>query len=83
MNRISRARRSAPKTIAFVYAGYKWLEEHADDVERWSEQAMKRSAGKRYATVVTPAAQALNAAAKWARQNRGGSKGGGLRSNRK
>ena len=69
----SRIRRSGPKTAAFVYAGYKWLEEHADDVERWSDNAARRARGKSYDKVVGPAAQAVKAAAQWARKNQGGS----------
>ena len=68
----SKGRRAAPNTVAFVYAGYKWLEEHADEVERWSQNVMKRSHGTRYDKVVLPAARAVDAAAKWAKNNRSG-----------
>ena len=71
----SRIRRSGPKTVAFLYAGYKWLEEHADDVERWSDNAAQRARGKSYDKVVGPAAQAVKTAAKWVKQNQRGDSG--------
>ncbi len=67
--KISRIRRNAPKIGAFVYAGYKWLEDHTDEVERWSAQAIDRTRGKRSAKLVVPAAGAAQAAARWMRDN--------------
>ena len=52
--KIARIRRNAPKIGAFVYAGYKWLEDHTDEVERWSAQAIDRSRGKRSEKFVVP-----------------------------
>ena len=62
-------RRSAPKAAAFVYAGYKWFEDHTDDVERWSDKAIAHSRGRRYEKVVVPAATAARAAARWMRED--------------
>jgi hypothetical protein len=67
--KIARIRRNAPKIGAFVYAGYKWLEDHTDEVERWSAQAIDRSRGKRSEKFVVPAAGAAQAAARWMREN--------------
>ena len=67
--KISRIRRNAPKIGAFVYAGYKWLEDHTDEVERWSAQAIDRTRGKRSAKFVAPTAGAAQAAARWMRDN--------------
>ncbi|MGH2699164.1 MAG: hypothetical protein ACRDJL_08195 [Actinomycetota bacterium] len=63
----TRIRRSAPKVAAFVYAGYKWFEDHTDEVERWSAQAVERSRGKRVERFVTPVAGAAQSAARWMR----------------
>lgn len=67
--RIARIRRNAPKIGAFVYAGYKWLEDHTDEVERWSAKAIDRSRGKPSERFVVPAAGAAQAAARWMRDN--------------
>ena len=67
--RISRIKRSAPKVAAFAYAGYKWFEDHTDEVERWSAKAIERSRGKQIAKVVVPAAHVAQAAVKWMREN--------------
>ncbi|MDQ4058188.1 MAG: hypothetical protein M3124_03590 [Actinomycetota bacterium] len=66
---ISRIRRSAPKFAAFAYAGYKWFEDHTDEVERWSARAIERSRGKSIAKVVVPAAHLAQAGVKWMREN--------------
>jgi hypothetical protein len=65
----ARIRKNASKTAVFLYAGYKWLEDHTDDVERWSGHAIQRSRGKRYEKVVVPVAGAARAAARWVREN--------------
>jgi hypothetical protein len=66
----SRLRRNAPKTAAFVYAGYKWFEDHTDEVERWSVKAIEHARGKRYEPVVVPVASAARAAARWIRDSK-------------
>ena len=66
---IWRIQRSAPKVVAFAYAGYKWFEDHTDDVERWSAKAIERSRGKSIAKVVVPAAHLAQAGVKWMREN--------------
>ncbi|MGH2826523.1 MAG: hypothetical protein ACRDKF_06090 [Actinomycetota bacterium] len=66
---ISRIRRSTPKVVAFAYAGYKWFEDHTDEVERWSTKAIERSRGKSIAKVVVPAAHLAQAGVKWMREN--------------
>ena len=63
----SRIRRNAPKIGAFAYAGYKWFEDHTDEVERWSAQAVDRSRGKRIEKFVVPAAGAAQSAVRWMR----------------
>ncbi|MGH2701623.1 MAG: hypothetical protein ACRDJ2_07590 [Actinomycetota bacterium] len=62
-------KRSAPKVAAFAYAGYKWFEDHTDEVERWSAKAIERSRGKSIAKVVVPAAHLAQAGVKWFREN--------------
>ncbi|MGH2790888.1 MAG: hypothetical protein ACRDJ0_07890, partial [Actinomycetota bacterium] len=69
---ISGIRRSAPKIAAFAYAGYKWFEDHTDEVERWSAKAIERSRGKSIAKVVVPAAHLAQAGVKWMRENNDG-----------
>jgi len=65
--KFSRIRRNAPKIGAFAYAGYKWFEDHTDEVERWSAQAVDRSRGKRMEKFVVPAAGAAQSAVRWMR----------------
>ncbi|MGH2774837.1 MAG: hypothetical protein ACRDJT_05305 [Actinomycetota bacterium] len=65
----SRIRRNAPKIGAFAYAGYKWFEDHTDEIERWSAQAVDRSRGKRIERFVVPAAGAAQSAVRWMREN--------------
>jgi hypothetical protein len=67
--KIARIRRNAPKIGAFVYAGYKWLEDHTDEVERWSAKAIDSSRGKRSEKFVVPVAGAAQSAARWMRDN--------------
>jgi hypothetical protein len=67
--KFSRIRRNGPKVVAFVYAGYKWLEDHTDEVERWSARAVERSRGKPVEKFVTPVAGAAQSAARWMRDN--------------
>ena len=67
--RLSRIRRSAPKVAAFAYAGYKWFEDHTDEVENWSAKAIERSRGKQIAKFVVPAAHVAMAGVKWIREN--------------
>jgi len=67
--RYSRIRRSAPKVAAFAYAGYKWFEDHTDEVENWSAKAIERSRGKQVAKFVVPAAHVAMAGVKWIREN--------------
>jgi hypothetical protein len=67
--KISRIRRNAPKIGAFVYAGYKWLEDHTDEVERWSAKAIESSRGKPSERLVVPVAGAAQSAARWMREN--------------
>jgi hypothetical protein len=57
------------RAAALLYAGYKWFEDHTDDVERWSDKAIAGAHGKRVAKVVVPAANATKAAARWVREN--------------
>ena len=73
--RYSRIRRSAPKVAAFAYAGYKWFEDHTDEVEDWSAKAIERSRGKQVAKFVVPAAHVAMAGVKWIRQNEDEAKG--------
>jgi hypothetical protein len=61
-------RRRGAKAAAFIYAGYKWFEDHTDDVERWSDKAIIQARGKRVAKVVIPAANSAKSAAQWVRQ---------------
>ena len=70
----SRMRRAGAKAATVAYAGYKWFEDHTDDVERWAASARKHAAGKRYERAVALPADAAAAAAKWVR-NRGNEKG--------
>lgn len=65
----TRIRRSAPNVTAFVYAGYKWFEDHTDDVERWSVKALEQTRGKRLQKLVAPAAEAARSAARWVKSN--------------
>lgn len=58
-----------PKAAALLYAGYKWMEDHTDEVERWSQKAMEHAEGKRYEVAVVPPARALKATARWMRDN--------------
>lgn len=67
--RYSKISRNAPKIGAFAYAGYKWFEDHTDEVERWSAKAVERARGKRIEKVVVPAAGAAQSAARWMRAN--------------
>ena len=66
----SKIRRNAPKAAAFVYAGYKWFEDHTDEVERWSNNVIARTRGKRIERVAVPAASAAKTAARWLRESR-------------
>jgi hypothetical protein len=65
----SRLRTRGTRAAALLYAGYKWFEDHTDDVERWSDRAIEGARGKRVAGVVVPAANASKAAARWVREN--------------
>lgn len=62
-------RRRGAKAVAFMYAGYKWFEDHTDEVERWADRAIIQARGKRVAKVVVPAANSAKSAARWVRQN--------------
>jgi hypothetical protein len=70
----SRMRRAGAKAATVAYAGYKWFEDHTDDVEKWAASARKHAAGKRYERAVGLPADAAAAAAKWVRK-RGEDKG--------
>jgi hypothetical protein len=63
----SRMRKAGAKAATVAYAGYKWFEDHTDDVERWATSARKQAAGKRYERAVGLPADAAAAAAKWVR----------------
>lgn len=67
--KVSRIRRSGPKVAAFAYAGYKWFEDHTDEVERWSAKAVERTQGKKVSKFVVPLAHLANGAVKWIREN--------------
>jgi hypothetical protein len=61
------------KGFAGVYAGYKWVESHADDVQRWCDKAIEQTRSKPYGRYVEPPARLLTSAAKWIDQKGGGS----------
>jgi hypothetical protein len=48
-----------------IYAGYKWLEDHTDEVDRWSARVIDKAAGKSYEKIVVPVAQLARSAAGW------------------
>ena len=64
----SRMRKAGAKAATVAYAGYKWFEDHTDDVERWATSARKQAAGKRYERAVGLPADAAAAAAQWVRK---------------
>ncbi|MDQ3770827.1 MAG: hypothetical protein M3343_01910 [Actinomycetota bacterium] len=68
----SKIRSKGPKMAAFTYAGYKWFEDHTDDVEVWAKKAIDRSRGKSVEKYVTPPAKLVISAARWVRANGGG-----------
>lgn len=63
------------KGFAGVYAGYKWIESHADDVQRWCDKAVDRSANKPYGPYVESAAKVVQSLAKWIDENGGQASG--------
>lgn len=70
------------KGFTGLYAGYKWIEAHADDVERWCQKAVERSGGKPYGRYVEPPARVVQALAKWIDENGGRASGSATRRNR-
>ena len=62
-------RKAGAKAATVAYAGYKWFEDHTDEVERWSGKAVERSRGKRIEKLVVPAAGAAQSAVRWMRDN--------------
>lgn len=48
-----------------IYAGYKWLEDHTDEVDRWSSRVIEKAAGKSYEKVIVPPARLAKTAADW------------------
>ena len=73
----SKIRSKGPKMAAFTYAGYKWFEDHTDDVEVWANKAIDRSRGKSVERFVVPPARLAISAARWVRANGGGDSGRG------
>lgn len=67
--KLSRMRRGAPKVTALVYAGYRWFEEHSDDVERWSDKALEGARGKSIERFIAPVAKTARSAARWTSDN--------------
>ena len=61
----SKLRGRGARAATIAYAGYKWFEDHADDVERFSHKAIERSKGKRIGRAVVPTAHVLIGAARW------------------
>ncbi|MPZ69547.1 MAG: hypothetical protein GEU71_08465 [Actinobacteria bacterium] len=59
-----------PRAAAVLYATYRWMEDHTDEVERWSQKAIDHAEGKRYEVAVLPPARALKVTALWMRNNR-------------
>ncbi len=58
------------KAAALAYAGYKWVEDNPDTLERWGKKAKDQASGKKYQAVVTPPAEAMISLARWVRVNR-------------
>ena len=61
----SKLRGRGAQAATFAYAGYKWFEDHADEVERFSQKAIDRSKGKKIGWAVVPTAHVLIGAARW------------------
>lgn len=61
----SKLRNRGAQAATAAYAGYKWFEDHADDVERFSIKAIERSKGKKVGRAVVPTAHVLIGAARW------------------
>jgi hypothetical protein len=57
--------RALAKAGTAIYAGYKWLEDHTDEVDRWSAKVIEKAAGKSYEKVVVPPARLARSAAGW------------------
>lgn len=57
--------RTLAKAGTLLYAGYKWLEDHTDEVDRWSARVIDKAAGKSYEKVVVPPARLARSAAEW------------------
>jgi hypothetical protein len=64
----SKFRGKGAQAATVAYAGYKWFEDHADDVERFSLQAIARSKGKKFGRAVVPTAHVLIGAARWVQE---------------
>lgn len=61
----TRLRNRGAQVATVVYAGYKWFEDHADEVERVSIKAIERSKGKKIGRAVIPTAHVVIGAARW------------------
>lgn len=70
-DRSSKARARGAAVITAAYAGYKWFEDHADDVEHYAQKAIDRSKKKSYGRIVVPTAHALIGAARWMQRQEG------------
>lgn len=60
----------ARRAVVAGYAAYKWLESHADEVERWADKAAGKAAGTKAERAVVPAARAVSRVAKWVQDER-------------
>jgi hypothetical protein len=50
---------------AAAYAGYKWLEKHADEIERGCDKAVNLASDKKYGQVVVLPATLVRHGARW------------------
>ncbi|MDQ4065502.1 MAG: hypothetical protein M3161_05590 [Actinomycetota bacterium] len=71
---MGRYRILARRAAVAGYAAYKWLESHADEVERWADKAATKAVGTRAERVVTPPAKAVKRVARWIQDERSGDK---------
>ncbi|MEA2453209.1 MAG: hypothetical protein QOG04_1919 [Actinomycetota bacterium] len=62
-------RRTIAKAGAIAYGGYKWIEDHTDDLERWSNKVIESSEGKSYAKFAVPPAKIVRTSAIWIGKN--------------
>jgi hypothetical protein len=58
-------RRIGPRAAAYGYVAYKWLEDHTDEVMRWSEKLERQAKGKSYEKAVSGAARFASELATW------------------